>query len=210
MTVAVTIVGALAEAAAWIAVVVRKANLWVVMAPVLLAMGIAALATGEPSLAGRTSAGLAAIVGAASGAVLYLATRAFVWVVRGWRAFVAQSARLYLRRGSLSVPVTLVLAGVLAVGEEVFWRGLVAPRLTRAIDDRTLGAAAAYGAFVLANVPSANLAILASALVGGAVWSGLAWWTGGALASALSHVLWTSLMITFPVVPAADPEVVGR
>lgn len=209
MTVAVAIVGALAEAVAWIAVVVRKANLWVVMAPVLLAIGIAALGTGEPSLAGRTTLEKAAVVGLTSGAVLYLATRAFVRVVRGWRAFVAHAARLYLRRGSLSVPVTLALAAVLAVGEEVFWRGLVAPRLTRALDDRTLGAAAAYGLFVLANVPSANLAILAGALVGGAVWSGLAWWTGGALASALSHVVWTSLMIGFPVV-SAEPEVVPR
>ena len=57
-------------------------------------------------------------------------------------------------------------------------------------------------AFVLANLPSANLAIAAGAVVGGAVWVALAWWTGGVLASLACHIVWTGMMIAFPVLRA--------
>jgi membrane protease YdiL (CAAX protease family) len=202
---ALAILGGLAEAAAWLVVALRRANLWVVMTPLLLAMGIAAVATGEPSVAGRVSAPLAAGAGLAAGVVLYLATRAFVWVVRGWRAFGSDSGELYGRRGSLSLSQAAVLAAVLASGEELFWRGLVQPQTVATVDARALGAVLAYVAFVVANVPSANLAVVASAMVGGAVWTWLAWWSGGVLASALSHVAWTALMVVRPPVPVWGP-----
>jgi membrane protease YdiL (CAAX protease family) len=53
---------------------------------------------------------------------------------------------------------------------------------------------------VAVNLPSGNLAIIAGAVVGGAVWSALAWWTGGALASIVCHAIWTALILGFPVV----------
>jgi len=33
------------------------------------------------------------------------------------------------------------------------------------------------------------------------VWSALGWWSGGALAPLGCHVVWTGLMLSFPVVP---------
>jgi membrane protease YdiL (CAAX protease family) len=198
------VVGGLAEAAGWLMVTLRRTSLWVVLTPLLAAMGIAALATGEPQLAGRVSAPIAAAAGLGSAVVLYLATRAFVRVVGGWRAFRAQSADLYRHRGSLSVPQAAVLSAVLAAGEELFWRGLVQPRSSAGLDSRALGAVLAYGAFVLANLPSLNLAVVAGAVVGGAVWTSLAWWSGGVLASAISHVAWTALMVVRPPVPVGS------
>jgi membrane protease YdiL (CAAX protease family) len=47
---------------------------------------------------------------------------------------------------------------------------------------------------------SRNLAIVAGAVVGGAVWCGLCAWTGGVGASLACHVAWTALMLVFPVV----------
>jgi membrane protease YdiL (CAAX protease family) len=51
---------------------------------------------------------------------------------------------------------------------------------------------------VVANVPSRSLPIVAGALVGGAVWGALAWWSGGVLAPLASHILWTGLMLARP------------
>ncbi len=52
--------------------------------------------------------------------------------------------------------------------------------------------------YVGVNVASRSLPIVAAAIVGGAVWAGLAWWTGGVLASLASHILWTGLMLALP------------
>jgi membrane protease YdiL (CAAX protease family) len=34
--------------------------------------------------------------------------------------------------------------------------------------------------------------------VGGALWGGLAWWTGGIAASLASHGVWTAMMLARP------------
>jgi membrane protease YdiL (CAAX protease family) len=81
--------------------------------------------------------------------------------------------------------------------EELFWRGLFQGRL----DDATTPAVAAvlaWLAYLVANAASRSLPIVAGAIVGGAVWAGLAWWSGGVLASLASHILWTGLMLALP------------
>jgi membrane protease YdiL (CAAX protease family) len=140
---------------------------------------------------------------------LFAATRAFVAIVRGrWRGFGRDASSLYGARGALPLWTAILLGAVLLVtGEELFWRGFVQARLAEA-DGRTLGALASLGAFVGVNVASANLAVIAAAVVGGAVWTALAYWTGGALASLLSHSVWTALMLAFPAVsPGAAPAI---
>jgi membrane protease YdiL (CAAX protease family) len=81
--------------------------------------------------------------------------------------------------------------------EELFWRGLVQGRL----DEVTTTAAAAIGAWIVylgVNSASRSLPIVAGAVVGGAVWASLAWWSGGVLASLASHILWTGMMLALP------------
>ena len=92
-------------------------------------------------------------------------------------------------------------------GEELFWRGFFQGQLASSLEGGTaLAAVLAWIAFVLANLPSANLAIAAGAVVGGAVWVALAWWTGGVLASLACHIVWTGMMVAFPVLHApAEP-----
>jgi membrane protease YdiL (CAAX protease family) len=197
MVAVVMIAGALVEFAAWWAVSRRGISIWVVMGIALPALGVAAVAVGEPSVNG----GAAAAAGAAAGLVLYLATRVFVAAVRPWRTFQRHSVELYARRAGLSLVAAIVLAaGVMVPGEELFWRGLFQAKLSVVLDGRTAGAAIAWAAFVAVNLPSGNLAIIAGAVVGGAVWSALAWWTGGALASIVCHAIWTALILGFPVV----------
>ena len=59
-------------------------------------------------------------------------------------------------------------------------------------------AVAAWLGYVVANISSRCLPIVAGAVVGGALWAGLAWWSGGVLASLASHILWTGLMLALP------------
>ena len=201
MVAVVMITGALVEFAAWWAVSRRGISIWVVMGIALPALGVAAIAVGEPSVSPSGNRGAAAAAGAAAGLVLYLATRVFVAAVRPWRSFQRHSVELYARQAGLPLVVAIVLAaGVMAPGEELFWRGLFQAKLSVVLDGRTAGAAIAWAAFAAVNLPSRNLAIIAGGVVGGAVWSGLSWWTGGALASIVCHALWTALMLGFPVV----------
>jgi membrane protease YdiL (CAAX protease family) len=201
MVAVVMIVGALLEFSAWWAVSRKGISIWVAMGIALPALGIAAVAVREPSLSPAVSGGVAVAAGAAAGVALYLATRLFVVVIRPWRTFQRHSVELYARQAGLPLVAAIVLAAaVMAPGEELFWRGLFQAKLSTVLDGRTAGAAIAWAAFAVANLPSRNLAIIAGAAVGGAMWSALCWWTGGALASIVCHALWTALMLGFPVV----------
>lgn len=112
---------------------------------------------------------------------------------------------MYARQAGLPLWAALVLSlAVMVVGEELFWRGLFQLRLGRGLDSHLAGAVLSWLAFVAANLPSANLAIVAGAVVGGAVWTGLAWWSHGFLASMTSHVMWTGLMLSAPVLAAQE------
>jgi membrane protease YdiL (CAAX protease family) len=207
MDAVVAIGGLVVEGVAWWLVAARRADVWRVTVPALVALGVAALLAGPPVWSPEVAPVAAVLVGIASGAVLYLATRVFVFVVTPWTTFRRHALAMYLRQGSRSLASALVLSVALSVpGEELFWRGFFQPESVQAVGGRVaLGALVAWGAFVLANLPSANLAIVAGAVVGGAVWVGLGWWCGGALAPLASHVVWTALLIAFPVVRAEEP-----
>ncbi len=202
---AVILLGFAAEAGAWVLVARGRKSVWVVMSVTLATMGAVVLLVRAPSLSPRvaTSASLAA--GLAAGAALYLATRAFVTLASGpWPALRRHSLETYARRGRLPLAAAVALAAVVNVaGEELFWRGLVQTRWSQGFGT-TGGALLAWLAFVAANIPSANLAIVAGAFVAGAVWTALAWWTHGVLASLACHGSWTALMLVFPVVRRAE------
>ena len=199
------VLGFAAQATAWWFVARRRRNVWRVMTPTLAAMGLVALAVHRPVWAPRVDTVAAAGVGIAAGLVLYGATRVFVGVVRPWATFRRHSVAMYAQQEGVPPAATLALSLVLSVpGEELFWRGLFQPELAEALDAPALGALIAWAAYVAANLPSRNLAIVAGAVVGGAVWSGLGWWSGGPLAPLVSHVAWTALMISFPVLRPSE------
>lgn len=194
------ILGVVVEGAAWWWISARGASVWAVMTPVLVGLGALALLTGVPEAAQDVTVGVAAAAGLGAGALLYAATRVFVAIVTPrWAAFRTQSVSMYGRRGPLSLGAVLALSVLLMVpGEEIFWRGLFLPELERAFDAALPAALLAWAAFVAANAPSRNLAIVAGAAVGGAAWVGLAVWSGGVVAGLLCHAAWTALMLAFP------------
>jgi membrane protease YdiL (CAAX protease family) len=194
----VVVLGFLAEAAAWAAVSRGGRSVWRTLPPVFGAMAIAALLV-TPARDPQIGRATAFVVGAVSGIALYLATRVFVAVASRWERFRRTTEESYALEGDAPFRVVLVLSLLVSVpGEELFWRGLAAPMLGETFLGAAAGAAAAWALYVLANAPSRSLAILAGAVVGGALWAWLGWWSGGVLAPLASHILWTGPMLAFP------------
>jgi len=202
---ALAVIGIGLEAMAWRRVS-KGGSVWAWLTPVLAGLGIAALIAGPPPLSPEVDAALAIPVGLAIGLALYVATRVFFLIAGRWDLLRRHSIAMYQRQGGLSLGLALVLSIAVSVpGEELFWREFVQLELVPALDGATvLAAVLAWGAFVFANLFSRNLAIVAGAVVGGAVWCGLAWWTGGVAASLACHLVWTALMLVFPVVRATS------
>ena len=202
MIFALMTIGALAVLVAWRLVAAGRASVWVAMGCVEGAAGVATLAARRASLSPEVPPVWAAVAGIGAGLALYLATAAFVVIVRRWQVFDRHVAEIYDQRKGLSWPVALLLAaGVTAPAEELFWRGLVQGRLAEAIG-WPLAALATWGIYVAVNAASESLPIVAGAIVSGAVWGALALWTHGVLASLLCHAVWTALMLSFP--PGGD------
>ena len=201
MIFALMAVGAAGVVLVWRLVAAGRVSIWAGQAILFGAAGSAALATGRVNLSPRVWWTWALLVGAGAGLVLYLATLAFVAVVRRWPPFERHVDQIYDQRRGLSLPAALVLAAaVVAPGEELFWRGLFQGRLAGAAG-WLVAALVTWAIYVVANAASGSLPILAAAVVSGAVWGALALWTRGVLASVVCHSLWTALMVAAP--PAA-------
>lgn len=192
------VLGALAEAAGWRLVAAGRAVVWRLMPPILLAIGVAAALARRPVTATKVGEGTALAVGVTTGLALYAATRVFVALASGWEPFRRQVVDKYEEAGEVSLARSLGLSLLILVpGEELFWRGLVQARLGQALAGAAAGAWT-WLAYVGVNSASASLPIVAGAIVGGALWAGLAAWSGGMLASLASHMLWTGLMLALP------------
>ena len=201
MTAAV-LAGALAQALAWVVVRRRGASVWTTTAPVLAVLGVVAIVVARPALSGEVSVPLAFGIGVVVGAALYAATFAFVRLVAPrWHALDAQARTLYAQRSGLTPVLAIaVAAGIATVGEELFWRGLVVDWEKDALGANLEAGVVTWVGYVVVNGFSANLAIVAGAVVGGAVWTALAIWSGGVLASIACHACWTGLMLARPVI----------
>jgi membrane protease YdiL (CAAX protease family) len=192
------VLGALAEAAAWRLVAAGRAVVWRLMPPILLAMGVAAALARRPVAAAEVGEGIALAAGVTSGLALYAATRGFVALAARWEPFRRQVAEKYEEAADVSLARSLGLSLLILVpGEELFWRGLFQARLGQALAGAAAGAWT-WLAYFGVNSASASLPIAAGAVVGGALWTGLAAWSGGMLSSLASHMLWTGLMLALP------------
>jgi membrane protease YdiL (CAAX protease family) len=198
MQILVIIAGTLAEMAGWWVVSAGRRDVWRLMPWVLGIIGVAAVLARRPVLTHGVPAGAALAVGLGSGLALYVATRAFVWVAAHWSRFREDVVGKYEEAATVSFAASLVLSLLVMVpAEELFWRGLTVGRFEVSLS-ATAAAGLAWLLYVVANAPSRSLPIVAGAVVGGALWTGLAWWSGGVLASLVSHILWTGAMLTLP------------
>ncbi|MDP9265165.1 MAG: CPBP family intramembrane metalloprotease [Chloroflexota bacterium] len=200
----VAIVGIVAHTLAW-RLVARGRDVWRTMPPLFAVLGVVSavllpsIAAREPAADDGFGASAQIVIGVVTGAGLFVATRIFVAVVGRFAAFARDTRDAYRQAGTVPTAAAFGLSiVVVALGEEVFWRGLVyGVGVQRGL---SIGGAGIVGwvLYVLANRPSRLQPIIAASIVGGALWIGLAWWTGGILASIASHMLWTGLMLGFP------------
>jgi membrane protease YdiL (CAAX protease family) len=190
--------GAVGVLVAWRLVVAGRVSVWMAMGAATGGAGLASVATGRLSLSPQLAWAWSAAAGVGAGIVLYVATAVFVLVVRRWSYFDRHVEEIYDQRRGLRLSLALVIAAlVVAPGEELFWRGLFQGRLA----DATGWLAATvltWLVYVAANAASQSLPIVFGALVSGAVWGALAFWTHGVLASVACHMVWTGLMLVLP------------
>jgi len=192
------VAGELVLMVAWWSVATRRRDLWSTIPPILAVLGITA-ALLAPDASPRVSDGRALMVGVATGIGLFVATRIFVAVAIHWRPFARHVIDAYREAAEEPFVRSLVLSLLVSVpSEEFFFRGLT----QRTLAETSLAAGWAAGVtlvlYVLANLPSRSLPIVAGAIVGGAVWGAVAWWSGGIIAPLASHVAWTGLMLVLP------------
>lgn len=193
------VAGAVAQLVGWRRAAVGRGTVWTVMPWVLGTMGVAAILVAPPVAASKVSVTRALGVGVVSGVALYLATRLFVRIAALWQPFRRAVVAGYAEAADVPLATALLLSLLVIVpAEEVFWRGLFLSHLQEVVGVAAAGATLAWLAYVVANLTSGSLAIVAGAVVGGALWTGLAWWSGGVLAGLGSHILWTGLMLVLP------------
>jgi membrane protease YdiL (CAAX protease family) len=201
---AVLVVGILGQVVVWRLVVRGRLPFWPATATTFAVIGIASLLAGDPSCCREIEVALASGVGIVSGLVFYGATRVVVDLAT--RHPVLHRAVTDVYRRSEDTPFALVLVLTLAIavpGEELFWRGLVLPELRDATSTVT-GALLTWATAVGVNAVWASAPLLAGAVVGGALWTGLATWSGGVAAPLASHLVWTGLMLVWPPPAARD------
>lgn len=204
----VIVAGFVAEVIAWRQIAARRFSVWTLVTAVAAAQGIAAALVRSPVASGTTTLLTATTVGIGLGLALYLSTRTFVTVASRWESFREQVLEGYRRAREVSLAVALALSLLVVVpGEELFWRGLVQPRLQASMPVLS-GPALAWIGYVVANAASGSLPLVAAAAVGGAVWGALALWTHGVVASVACHATWTGLMLAYP--PGAGREMMRR
>lgn len=190
--------GALAEAIGWRLVATGRAMVWRLMPVIFLVMGIAAVVVRRPVAATEVGNGTALAVGLASGLLLYIGTRVFVVIADRWESFRRHVVEKYQEAAEVPLKEALALSLLIMVpAEELFWRGLFQARLDQSLTALAAGAWT-WLAYIGVNLSSGSLPIVAGAVVGGALWAGLAVWSGGMLASISSHMLWTGLMLALP------------
>jgi membrane protease YdiL (CAAX protease family) len=201
--VALAVGGPLAVAAAWVAVGARKVSVWAAMGILMPVLGGLSLATGWVRSVGpgRSAVGWA-VLGVAAGLALYAATAGFMSLGGRWPPLARHAESLYGERRSISLPGALTVSVLLVVpGEELLWRGVVMSSLEQALGVPILAAVLQWVAYVGASLFSRSIPIVLAAVVGGAAWTALAWWSGGVAAALSCHGVWTALMVARPPVP---------
>lgn len=197
--VALAAVGPVVHAALWAVVRWRRVPLVAASGITMAVLGASAAVIGPVAASRRFDPLVAAGIGLATGVALYGATVAFMTVARRIPAVAGHTEALYGEGASRSMAAVLAVSILVSVpGEELLWRGVVLGVLGRSLGSAGLAAALCWAAFVAINAISGRIPIILGAVVGGAVWTAVAWWTGGIVAPIVSHAAWTALMILFP------------
>jgi uncharacterized protein len=202
MRVVVIVVGAFAQVVAWRLVANGRVPFWPVVTTTFAVLGLVSLVVGDASCCRETTSATASAVGVASGLLLFGATRVVVDLATRHEVISRSVVAVYRREEEVGpLAVTALTLAIVVPGEELFWRGLVLTELSAATSVAA-GAVLAWGTWVVVDAAWGSIPLLAGAVVGGALWTALAAWTGGVVAPIASHLVWTGLMIAWPPLAA--------
>jgi membrane protease YdiL (CAAX protease family) len=140
------------------------------------------------------------VSGSISAALLYGIVRAAEAARRGVAPWASGNIDAIYRWRQLMPPLVIAayLAGIIAPGEELFWRGLVQGALVRRLGT-TRGVAAAIACYATTQAASGNLALVGGAAVAGAFWSTQYQLQRRLAPVIVSHILWDiSILLLFP------------
>ena len=197
MIVTFIVFGILAQAVAWRLVRSGRLRIWTAAGWVFIVLGVGCVLSGQVELWGSVRPWKAVGAGFASALVLFGLTRLFLRVALRWPRFMWDSGRLYGERGKYPLAVAILVASLVAAGEELFWRGIVRDALFEQTGTWGSEGIALLG-YIACSAVAGSAPMVVAAIVGGTVWSLLAIWSGGVAASIVCHAAWTGLMITFP------------
>jgi membrane protease YdiL (CAAX protease family) len=188
------VVGIAVQAVAWRLIAIGRARFWPTVVGVWAIVALASIAVGDPRCCSDRSLTESVAVGLGSGIVT---TRLVVTLATTWPV-VARTVDATYRRGddASSATVWLSTLAIVVPGEELFWRGVATPWLGDVTSTAT-GAALAWVASVGVAAAWASLPFLAATVVGGAVWTAIAVWSGGVVAPLASHIVWTACMLAW-------------
>ncbi len=189
----------IAFALAWSALVAHAPPAFYPAAALLCALWLPlSAAAAPPGLADRlrpTPADLA--LGAATGVLLFLATRAFLWLFCSplSSALCAPTLDLFDRFHPGSIGRAALLGLLVAPAEELFWRGVAQAWLARRLgEERGLVVATLAAAGVALGSGEALLAL--ATLPTFALWGALSAWRHSLVPALVSHATWPLLVAT--------------
>ena len=198
------VIGVLVQVVVWRLVARDRLPFWPAVTTTFAVLGIGSLLAGDPGCCRETTPATASAVGVSSGLLLFGATGVVVDLSTRHHVISRSVAAVYRREEEMGTGALSVLTlAVVVPGEELFWRGVVLPELSESTSV-ALGAVLAWAAWVAVDATWGSIPLLAGAVVGGALWRGLATWSGGVAAPAASHLVWTALMLVWPPRAARD------
>lgn len=185
----------------WILVfLIRPVNFWIMMSvSTLTLMLLTIFINREPPRLKPRARDI--ILGLLSGVALYAAFYIGFQATQTIPLFGEGVIRVYnFRSGMTPLTIGLLLIFPIAPAEEVYWRGLIQRRFVERIG-KNEGFLLAAVAYALVHVPTLNLPLVMTALVGGLAWGYLYRITSGLVSVIMSHTVFDLLI--FVVAPLA-------
>lgn len=141
-------------------------------------------------------------IGLAAAAVMIVATYGLYPIVVHAIPSVATSTQdLYVDKLRIPHPtaIVLIVTGLIVIGEELLWRGIV----QEAVAGRIQGlwsvpvSAVVYG---LSHALIGSMLLTLVAVICGIFWSGIRWRTQSLLPALIAHLIWDMTILTHPLV----------
>jgi CAAX protease family protein len=188
---------AVAAALLWALLVAASSpRFFVYAAPFCLAWSALSALAAPPGLAARLRPRARdVLLGLAAGVVLYAGSRLFLWALCGGftDALCGPLGAMFERFRTRAPLPGLALFFLIAPAEELFWRGVVQPRLAARLG-ATRGVLSATALAVLLALATGEPFLALATLPTYAAWGGLVAWRGSLVPAIVSHALWSTLV----------------